>query len=294
MRLLNIFGVDLRLNIFFLLLFVVYWYLNILGQALVIFSLVFLHEMGHVVVAVGYGIKVKEVELLPFGGVARIESGGQLDPVLESYIALAGPLTNGFLALAGYILDRCGMGNQQWLPFFIQCNLGLGIFNLLPALPLDGGRIFRALTSLHLGIKRATDKAVTLSKWISVMMAGVGVWSVFIERGRNINFMVIAIFLVYSAVKEKGAAMYLFMKFLAGKKEELFREGVLLARQVVALESSKLKEVVRYFVPRKYHLVVVVGKDQGVKGILTEGEVIDEMLESGPETPVGVLAQRKK
>ncbi len=294
MRLLRLFGVDISLDIFFILLFGIYWCLGVLGQAMVIFCIVFLHEMGHVVVAKGYGVKVTGVELLPFGGVARMEGNIELDPVADIYVALAGPLTNAFLAGLGYMLQKFGVGNQQWLPFFVQSNILLGLFNLLPAIPLDGGRIFRALVSLHWGLKRATERAVTLSIGLSTAMALAGAWSVVTGRGNNFNFLVIAVFLTYCAVKEKVSAMYIFMKFLARKKEELFKEGVLLARQVVALESSYLKEVVRFFVPRKYHLVVVVGEDQRVKGTVTEGEIIEEILGGGRETPVGLLVQRKK
>jgi len=294
MRLIRVCGTCLRLNPLFLAMLLVYWFLGLLGQALIIFTVVFLHEMGHVVVAAGYGIRIKEVELLPFGGVARLEGSIELDPVTETCVSLAGPLTNGFLALVGYIIYYWGLGNREGLFCFIQYNLMLGLFNLVPAVPLDGGRIFRALVSLRIGVKKATDKALSLSVLLGVLMAAVGIGSVFKDGGREFNFLVIAIFLIYSAYKEKGSAMYLFMKFLSRKKEELFREGVLLARQVVALESSHLKEVVKYFVPRKYHLVVVLGKDQAVKGTLTEGEIIEGIMGNGPETPVGRLVQRKK
>ena len=276
-----------------MLLFLIYWHLGILWQALLIFSVVFLHEMGHVVVAVGYGIRVKEVEMLPFGGVAKLEGNIENDPTVETCVALAGPITNGFLALLGYFINLCGMGNQKWLPFFIQCNLLLGAFNLLPAIPLDGGRIFRAAFSRQVGLKRATDRAVALSRWIGTVMALIGVWSVMNGRGQYINFLVIAVFLIYSTVKEKGSAMYIFMKFLARKKEELLREGVLLTRQLVALESSFLKDVIKFFVPKKYHLVVVMGRDQEVKGTVTESQIIDAVLKGGPDTPVGFLVRKK-
>jgi len=294
MRLLAIFGIDFRLNIFFLILFLVYWYFGFLVQALVIFTVVFLHEMGHVVVAVGYGVRVREVELLPFGGVARVEGNIELNPAVETYIAMAGPITNAFLAVIGYIFYRCGVGNQQWLPFFVQCNLILGVFNLLPGIPLDGGRMFRAFASLRLGLKKATARAVTISYCISTGMALVGLWSVFGNGGENFNLLVLAIFLTYAATKEKGSVMYVFMKFLTRKKEELFREGILLIRPLVALESSPLKEIVKFFVPKKYHLVTVVGKDQQIRGTLTEGEVIEAMLRAGPNTPVGYLVREKK
>jgi stage IV sporulation protein FB len=294
MKLLNIFGVDLRLNLLFLVLFVLYWYLGVLAQAVIVFCSVFLHEIGHVLVAMGYGIKIKEIELLPFGGVAKVEGDIEINPVIETYVALAGPLTNCFLACAGHMLNISGMGNQQWLPFFISCNLLLGLFNLLPAIPLDGGRVFRAFISLRLGVKRATDKAVTLSVLLSCIVIIFGVLVFTDDRGKGLNCVVIAVFLVYSAMKEKGAGMYIFMKFLTRKKEELFKEGVLPGRQLVALESSRLRDVVRYFVPRKYHLVVVMGRDQAIRGTLTEGEVIAGLLGNSPELPVGNLVRGEK
>lgn len=294
MRLITVFGVSLRINFFFMLLFILYWYLGVLGQALVIFTVVFLHEIGHVVAAVGYGVKVTEVELLPFGGVARVEGNFELNPVIESYIALAGPITNGFLALFGLVLKNLGVGNQEWLPFFIRCNLMLGLFNLVPAIPLDGGRIMRAALSRQWGIKIATDRAARLSIWIGMIMAVIGIWSVLANQARNFNFLVIAVFLVYFAAREKGTAMYLFMKFLTRKKEDLSREGVLLTRQVVALESTILKDIVKYFVPQKYHLVVVVNKNHSVRGTLTEGEIIDGMIGKGPNLAVGNLVTMEK
>ncbi len=294
MRLLTLFGINLRINIFFLLLFFLYWQMGVLGQALVVFTAVFLHEIGHVVVALGYGIKVTDVELLPFGGVARLEGSVELHPAIDTYIAVAGPLTNGFLALMGFTMEKFGMGNQQWLPFFVQCNILLGVFNLLPAFPLDGGRILRAVLSLHMGIKRATERAINLSTLIGFVLACLGIWSVIVNQARNFDFLVIAVFLLYFAAKEKGTTMYIFMKFLARKKEDLLREGVLLTRQVVALESTFLKDVVKFFVPQKYHLVVVVTRDHSVRGTVTEGEIIDAMLGQGPDTVVGTLIPREK
>ena len=294
MRLVSVFGVDLRMNVLFMLMMVVFWYFGFLFQALVIFSVVFLHEMGHVVVAKGYGMRVTEIELLPFGGVARMEGHLELDPVTETYVALAGPLTNGFLLLLGWILGLAGFGNQQWLTFFMECNLMLGLFNLIPAFPLDGGRVLRAFLALRIGLKKATERASGLSRIVGFGMLAAGAVSLFLNEGEYINFAVIAGFLIYASAKEKGNVMYLFMKFLARKKEDLFREGVLICRQVVALETSRLKDVVKFFVPKKYHLVVVVGRDQTVRGTLTEGEVIDQMLGQGPETLVGSLLMRKK
>lgn len=292
MRLVRIFGVDFRLNIFFLLLFLLYYYFGIILQALIVFSAVLVHEIGHIMVALGYGIKVREIELLPFGGVAKLEGNIELDPLIEIYVAVAGPITSGFLVLLGLVMEKTGIGNQQWLPFFIRCNLMLLAFNLVPAFPLDGGRVFRAITSFRFGLKKATDNAVRLSQAISIVLAVAGIYSIFLTHGKDINLLIIAIFLLYCALKEKGSAMYIFMKFLTKKKEELLKEGVLLTRQVIALDTSFLRDVVKFFVPKKYHIVSVVDKKHSILGTFTEGEIIEGLLHYGPDARVGFLIQK--
>lgn len=292
MNLGKIWGINIRVNIFFLLLFLLYYHFGVLFQALVIFSGVILHEMGHVVVALGYGIKVREIELLPFGGVAKLEGNIEHHPVTETYIALAGPMTSGFLVIMGLVMEWSGIGNQQWLPFFIRCNMMLLLFNLLPALPLDGGRVLRAFLSGRMGLKKGTEQAVKVSRMLSYIMGGIGVWSIFANKGQDINFLVIALFLLFCSTKEKKAIMYVFMKFLAKKKEDLMKEGVLLTRHVIALDSSLLKDVVKFFVPKKYHMVDVLNGSHHLLGTLTEGQVIDGLMHLGPETRVGVLVRK--
>ena len=96
MKLGTIYGIRLIINDYFLLLLLGYALLGVLGQVLIIFGLVLYHETAHVLAARRYGIKVREVELLPFGGVARLEQMLEAKPSVEIRVALAGPLSNFF------------------------------------------------------------------------------------------------------------------------------------------------------------------------------------------------------
>lgn len=292
MKIASIFGVDVRLNRFFLLLFFLYFLLGVLPQGLIAFGVVIIHELAHVLTAAYNGIKVREVELLPFGGVARLETGLEENPATETAVALAGPLTNGIMLVAALGTKKLGWGNPEWLPFFMRANLLVGCFNLLPALPLDGGRVYRAWLAGRVGLKEATERAADLGRLFAIGFAGVGLFAL-VNGVADYNLFVAAVFLYYSATREKGSAMYLFLRYLARKKEVLTRRGALLSRQVVVVETTPLKDLVRYFVPGKYHLVAVLDRERRVQRFLTESEVIDGMLTYGWYLPVGELPEKK-
>jgi stage IV sporulation protein FB len=143
---------------------------------LLLFAAVTLHELGHSFQALKYGVRVRGITLLPVGGMAEMEDIPQ-KPVQELRIALAGPLVNFtiFALLVGLSLIlqakalltpgelREALGQASWagmLAYLTAANLLLGLFNLIPAFPMDGGRVLRALLALRLDYRRATKIAV--------------------------------------------------------------------------------------------------------------------------------------
>lgn len=145
--------------------------------ALFLFACVTLHELGHAVMAQRFGIKVEDITLLPFGGLARLRTIPR-EPKKELAIALAGPAVNVaiflVLALVGgvvyrnetnltpdFLMDELDRGNANSLLIYLMlANVLLVLFNLLPAFPLDGGRVLRALLALKLPWEKATRIAV--------------------------------------------------------------------------------------------------------------------------------------
>ena len=154
---------------------------------LVLFVVVLLHELGHTLAALRVGVSVVDIRLTPLGGVARI-SGTIEDGRKEAMIAAAGPLTN--LALAGIgagvmimlgqpipqfgellLLDGGRVGlTSGLLVTFLALNVALGVVNLIPAFPLDGGRILRGLLSLSIGRLPASRIACRLGTWFGLML----------------------------------------------------------------------------------------------------------------------------
>lgn len=286
----RIFGISLRINWFFLFLLALMWLVKLLPETLILFGIVLLHELAHSAAAKGFGLRVREVEILPFGGVARVDDIIEVDPVVEVTVAVVGPLTNFFLA--GLVLFfRDYLPFPEHLDFFVQANVMLGVFNLVPALPLDGGRIYRAYLSRKKGFRIATDQAVKLAKAVAVLFAALG--GILLYLGRvNISLIVIAFFVFFASDRERNLAPYVFLRYLTGKKDELREQGVLPAQQLVAADFVPVKELIRRFGPKRYHVVMIVDQEGNLARIITEWEVINTFFEQGIETPVGKVAHR--
>lgn len=174
----RIFGFPIHLRFSFLFLMgvalVVWQSLNAVVMLLGVFAMVLLHELGHALVARRLKIPILGIELTIFGGVARM--GGMPDrPRDEVLIAGAGPLVSLVLA-AGFYGAHLLSGGLGFLLTLAQINLVLACFNMIPALPMDGGRIFRATMASRLGRLRATRVAVAVSRALSVVLM---IWAVF-------------------------------------------------------------------------------------------------------------------
>jgi len=180
-------GIDLYLHPTFLLLLAyvgaLYGGFEAVALVTAVFGCVLLHEFGHALTArTLYGIETEDITLYPIGGVARLERMPR-KPGAELLITLAGPLVNlviaavlgaGLWITGGFEPSMATSGSQDFVATLMFVNLMLAAFNMIPAFPMDGGRVFRALLSGWLGRLRATEVAAGLGKLLAL---GFGVWS---------------------------------------------------------------------------------------------------------------------
>ncbi len=158
-----------------------------------IFGFVLLHELGHSLVAQRHGIGVKDITLYPLGGIASLVRMPR-KPSTEFQIAIAGPLVN--LALAGFFALIRAFYPMALLGPLVQVNLALALFNLLPAFPLDGGRIFRAMLATRMPHAEATRIAARTGQGIAVILGFVGLLNL------HVMLVLIAVFVFFAAQTE--------------------------------------------------------------------------------------------
>src|SRR5271157_4399841 len=195
----RLFGIEIRIHLTFLFLLVFVWStaaqdaaIALRGVALVgiVFGSVVLHELGHALVARGSGIPAKGIILLPIGGITILDEAHAIPDPIDGWkrdvrIAAAGPLVNlsiaGLSALVllaaipGFSLTaRPLLHSSALLRSIVWSNLYLGLFNLLPAYPMDGGRVLRALSSRRVDMVHATQRAVRIGHVFSIMFMMVG------------------------------------------------------------------------------------------------------------------------
>jgi Zn-dependent protease/CBS domain-containing protein len=184
---------------------------------LLLFVCVTLHELGHALAARWFNVPVREIVLLPLGGVALLERQPSR-PLHELVIALAGPAVNVLIAAVlalgtGAAVAFGGLDARGLIPgqpmapslatmtyWLLEANISLVLFNLIPAFPLDGGRVLRALLALRLDFARATTIAAGIGQALAVVLGVVGIVS------GNLLLALVAVFIFFGAGQEQAAS----------------------------------------------------------------------------------------
>lgn len=287
------FGIPLKVNPFFIVLLVAAFFYGKLLEAVVLFAIVLWHESFHVVMAKARGLHVTDIELLPFGGVARLEALLQLNPQIEWIVAIVGPLSNLILIFLGYALFPYLDVDPTWFDFFIQANLGMAVFNLIPVLPLDGGRVLRSVLVKRHGFKEATRIAAVLGQGFSVVLVGLGVAGLYLGHYNLLLSVFAGVMLFLAARQEQKSASYVFMRYLTHRKQELRLRRVFVTRELVATVETSLGEVLGHFQPPSYHLVWILDLEGQVVGFIGELELIGALFEHGLTYKIGAMDARR-
>jgi len=265
------FGVTYRFHPLFSIVILLSFFAGYFLETITLFGIVLIHELGHVSAAKSFGWRVREVQLLPFGGVAVMDELASVPVWQEIVVSLAGPLQNVWMMLAAYLLQWTGMATEEWCHYFIQANAFIALFNLLPILPLDGGKIMQALMSLWLPYQRTIAISCALSLLFSALMVAGSVLHLF-WGGIQLNVLMIALFLLVSNWYSYKGLSYHFMRFLINREaaqQRLMSRGAL-AQPIVVHGRRKVPEIVRLFMREKYHLVYVMDEQGAIRHVLPE------------------------
>jgi Zn-dependent protease/CBS domain-containing protein len=261
-----------------------------IAYVIALFSCVVLHELGHALTARRYGIKTLDITLLPIGGLARLERLPKV-PQQELAIALAGPAVNvvigGLLfcvikitGLTGNVLSGSALAGGNPLVSLMTLNFWLAIFNLLPAFPMDGGRVLRALLALRVSRLRATQIASRVGQGMAVLFAIAGLMI-------NPFLLLIALF-VY-----QGAAQEYQMLQLETVMEGLRAQSVMVTDFRALKPTDTIMHAVDVLLNGSQHDFPVIDDNLHVLGLLLRQDLIAALSKDGGSAqPVGKIMRR--
>ena len=255
---------------------------------LTLFSIVVLHELGHALTARRFGIGTRDITLLPIGGVARLERMPE-EPGQELLVALAGPAVNVALA-AGLFVILVSVGGSpelppmtvlggSWLARLMWVNVVLAVFNLLPAFPMDGGRVLRALLAMKMDYVQATQIAANVGQAMALLFGFLGLFF-------NPFLVFIALFVWIGAAQESSMVQ---MRSALG--------GIPVSRAMItdfrALAPDEPLSLAVDHVLAGFQQDFPVLESGRLVGVLIRADMLKGLTQHGPHALVGNVMQRQ-
>jgi Zn-dependent protease len=293
-------GIELRIHATFLLLLAwvgaSHWLngrsmdaaLGGITFILALFGCVLLHELGHSLAARKYGIPTRDITLLPIGGVARLERMPD-KPSQELWVALAGPAVNVLIAA---VLFAWLTLTNDWAPFsqlhiaagpfaerLLIANVWLVLFNLIPAFPMDGGRVLRALLASRMEYARATQIAASIGQGLAFVLGFVGLFT-------NPMLLFVALFVWIGAAQEAGAVQ--MKSAITGTPVR----AAMLSDFRHLDHGDTLADAVRLILEGSQQDFPVLERGR-VIGILTRSDLLLALAEHGQDHPVAAIMRRE-
>ncbi len=253
-------------------------------ELLTLFSIVIMHELGHVFAALAVGWRVQSVELLPFGGVAKVDEWGTTKAKDEIIVALAGPFINGVMILVGVLLLWLGVWGEEWTRFFIEANAWIACFNLLPIWPLDGGKILQALLSKCLPYYRTIYFCIIWSSVLTFVLLAISLLLPY-----QWNLIAISLYLLIENRIAYKRAHYQFIRFLLKKEKERIGLGTQKSNTYRLNPNDRIGEVVKLMKKESYHCFHVLDGRQQVVASLTEEAILQAFFKKNPQRPISEL-----
>jgi stage IV sporulation protein FB len=288
-------GIQLRVHVTFLLL--IGWVA--LGSAaaavfvLLLFACVVLHEFGHALAAKAFGINTPDITLLPIGGVARLERIPE-EPKQELIIAAAGPAVTAIIAVSLFVVLAARGAGGLTAPIqpgdlvlnVFKMNVYLLLFNLIPAFPMDGGRVLRALLATRLSYARATQVAATVGQAFAFFFGIVGLFGIPGIFSPNPFLIFIAFFVYIGASQEAALAQ---MKDVSRR----FPVSSAMVREFRSLPvTATLQEAVDALLATSQHDFPVLDENGNVAGVLTRHDLIAALRKDDPAIRVADVMRR--
>lgn len=253
-------------------------------NSMFIFALlwVFLHELAHILVALKFGCKFYNIELHVFGMRADLLDIDSLKSSQKILVYLSGALLNIFLAIMFYTINI--RYNNNFIETSMNLNIGLAIFNLLPAYPLDGSRVFEILLSKKMLFKKAQKVISIISYFIAILFMVIAALIYIFLHSLNISMIIGAIIIIYITRIEEHTTMYITMGNVVKKRNNLLKNKYIENKTISVYYKQGLVNVLALVDRNKFNTFYILDDDMKLIYILNEDELIDALKVYGNMT----------
>ncbi len=253
---------------------------------------VLLHEAAHALAARAAGVRVRELLLTPFGGALRIDGLWGYRPGQIALVALAGPVASLLVMTSAAALAYWGAASPRVAGEWVRVNLLLAAFNLMPALPLDGGRVLAAALGRRMGAARALKAGLAAGQVLGGLMLLLTAWQFAAARHLNLTIALGALYLLFSGPAERRSADGAELMSLIARRDELDAEGIMPLGWLAAGASVSCEAAARRLGARRVHRIAVYDGGMRLVGVVEERALLAAVRRGEPET-LGALAARK-
>jgi stage IV sporulation protein FB len=252
-----------------------------IGELLLMFAIVLLHEYGHCYMAKRMGWHVKAIRLLPFGGEVIADTTHLTNAREELLVAIAGPAVNAILILL-ILLLKCIFGFEgYWFEYFYQANMTILIFNLLPVMPLDGGKIVHALLFEWIPFAKLQHVSTHLSLICSVCICMFALTGIN-QSGIRFNLLLIGIFLLYSNLTMLRQLPFIFWRFLLHKWADwqTIHERQRAFKVIRVVDDFRAISLLKKVYRNRWHQFIILNRNQQTRFVIHESDVLQTVFET--------------
>ncbi len=261
------------------------------SELIIGFIIIIIHEVIHLITARILGYSGFSIDILPIGTTLKLKDLEEASPKEDIIISLSGPLGNFLIALISYFLGRYFL-NSSFIEFG-NYNLVIGIFNLVPAFPLDGGRILRDILNIKLIFKKANKIALNISIVIGYIFGAIFLIGLCMNRV-VLDFAFFSIFILIISYREKRRIAYIIMGYIIKKKEKLIGRGYLENKSISVYYKINILQLIELIDKNKYNVFTVLDDEMNMIGVLYEEDILNGIKELGNITLEELLESYEK
>lgn len=283
-------GIKMRVHLLSIFFVALSFFLDAGSQMPWILGGVFLHEWAHVLMGLACRVRTEEIDLMPFGGAAKIENIYLLRPAQLIAVSIAGPAANLLACVIIAAMAWKGVFDGISAANGIKANLFLMGFNLVPALPLDGGRVLYALLTHRLSPGRALRIGVWLGQGLGIILGSIALIGVLQFHRFNLTLFISAVFLFYAAAEEKKALGATSAKALLASNRPLAKP---VKASIYAIEETETARNALLMCKPNETSLFVIYRDGRIQGVLDKRTLLAAAADHSSLTaPLNEIAKR--